>query len=345
MKKVLIVGSGLSGVCVAYQLVQHNVDVTVVDSGINHSSRIAAGMINPLVFRRMTKSWRVDEFMPYLKSFYTHLEKEFNQTFFHPIQIRRLFSNDHERELWLKKQEREDFQPYMNIVSDEDMNYSKVKNPFGSGRVKQSAFVDTSLFLDSAKQWLSTNATLLNETLDYSQLDGISYKGTTYDAIVFCEGYQLKENPFLKDLPLNQTKGQTLVVRANSIPEDESVNRKSFMLPMGNKLFKIGSTYEWHNNTLHITDEGRKLMLNNLSYLTDEVVEVINQEAGVRPTTSDRRPLIGSHSKIKGYYVFNGLGTKGYMLAPLLSLEFCEYLLNNKELDLEVDVKRCYPGR
>lgn len=345
MNNILVVGAGLSGTCVSYQLIKRGCNATVLDNGINHSSRIAAGMINPLVFRRMTKSWRLDEFMPYLNSFYKELEENFEQKFFQPVQIRRLFSNEHEKELWLKKQEREDFEPYMNKVTADDLSYNKVKNPFGSGRVKQSSFVNTALFLDSARNWLSKNAFLLTEALDYAQLDGKSYKGITYDAIVFCEGYQLKENPFFKDLPLNQTKGQTLVVKANSIPEDESVNRKSFMLPMGNKQFKIGSTYEWHNNTLHITEEGKNIMLENLSYLTDEKVEIIDQEAGVRPTTNDRRPLIGAHNEIDGYYVFNGLGTKGYMLAPLLSEEFCEYLLNNKELHEEVNVKRCYPGR
>ena len=46
-----------------------------IAKNVNFSSRIAAGIINPLVFRRMTKSWRVDDFIPFLKSHYKELEE------------------------------------------------------------------------------------------------------------------------------------------------------------------------------------------------------------------------------------------------------------------------------
>ena len=75
-KSMLIVGAGLSGICVSLQLLKRGCSVTLVDNQKNVSSRVAVGMINPLVFRRMTKSWRVDEFLPYLKTFYRELEKE-----------------------------------------------------------------------------------------------------------------------------------------------------------------------------------------------------------------------------------------------------------------------------
>ena len=73
--KFLIVGAGLSGITVAIQLIRKGANVTLIDNGINFSSHVAAGMINPFVFRRMTKSWRVDDFIPNLKAFYRGMEK------------------------------------------------------------------------------------------------------------------------------------------------------------------------------------------------------------------------------------------------------------------------------
>ena len=160
--------------------------------------------------------------------------------------------------------------------------------------------------------------------------------------MIFCQGYLNPNNIFFNDLPLDQTKGQTLTIKSNDLPNDISLNRKCFMLPKGEGVFKIGSTYEWNDPSTNITIESRQELLKNLSFIIDEEVEVLNQEAGVRPTTRDRRPLVGTHRIFKNYHIFNGLGAKGYMLAPLICEEFCDYLLNDKELDPEIDIKRYY---
>lgn len=341
-KNILIVGAGLAGISVATQLIKQEVKVTVVDNGTNFSSRIAAGMINPLVFRRMTKSWRVDDFIPYLKAFYNELEKETSSSFLHPVPIRRLFSSEQERDFWLKKEKREDFEPYMHKVTEDDMNFDQAKNPFGSGRLKETFYVEVNSFLTNMKAWISSKGTILQEDFDYDSLIATSYKGQQYDDIVFCLGYLNKACPLFGELPLDQTKGQTLTIKSQTLPENVSLNRKCFMLPKGNQTFKIGSTYEWSDPTTHITEESKIELLKNLAYVIDEEVEVINQEAGVRPTTRDRRPLIGTHQQHKHYHIFNGLGAKGYMLAPMISKEFVDYLLNGVNLDPEVDINRYY---
>ncbi|MBL4861835.1 MAG: FAD-binding oxidoreductase [Crocinitomicaceae bacterium] len=303
---------------------------------------MAAGMINPLVFRRMTKSWRVDELTPFLYAFYSEVEDLTNSSFFHPITIRRMFSSEQERELWLKKQELPGFAKYMTTITPDDTSYARAINNFGSGRVKKSAYVDTSIFLDAIKTWIHANGTILKTDFKYNDLDGSTYQGVHYDHIIFCEGYLGKANPWFGQLPLSQTKGETLTFRAMNVPEDESLNRKCFVLPLGKQTFKVGSTYVWNTSDVNITPEGRQHILDNLSYLIDAEVQVIDQAAGVRPTTSDRRPLIGTHETRKNYHIFNGLGTKGYMLAPLLSMEFVDYLLNDTPLDAEVNINRHY---
>ncbi|MBK7816373.1 MAG: FAD-binding oxidoreductase [Sphingobacteriaceae bacterium] len=69
---------------------------------------------------------------------------------------------------------------------------------------------------------------------------------------------------------------------------------------------------------------------------------VLEHKAGVRPSTLDRRPIIGQHPLHKNLFVFNGLGTKGVMLAPYFSKKFVHFYLNKEALDAEVDVKRFY---
>lgn len=340
VNRILVVGGGLSGTCIAYNLVKKGLNVTLIDSGVNRSSKVAAGMINPLVFRRMTKSWRVDEFMPYLHSFYTELEQATNRSFFHEIEIRRVFSSQQEREFWVSKQLREEFRAYMHTITDKDDDYNQVINPYGTGRVKKASYIDTGVFLDSMRSYLSQHASIIEAVFDYGKLGKTEYAGERFDHVVFCEGYQGVHNPFFNYLPLNQTQGETLLIRSETLPQDHSVNRKCFVLPLGNGTFKIGSTYKWHTPDPSPTVEGRETLLANLSYLTSEKVAVLSHEGGVRPTTEDRRPLIGTHSEFINYHIFNGLGTKGYMLAPLLAKEFVEYLINGEELNSEVNISR-----
>lgn len=344
-KQFLVVGAGLSGLCVAIQLLRKKQAVTIVDNGINHSSAVAAGLINPLVFRRMTKSWRVDEFIPYLKDFYPSIPNPTNQPLFNPITIRRFFSSEQERRMWINKQALPEFSLYMTTLNSADDNYNDTKNPFGSARVKQSGFVDTSAFLKVAKEHVFSSARVLKEEFDYTALEDGCYRGDQYDEVVFCEGYLGFKNPWFKNLPLNQTKGETLIIHAESLPENEALNRKCFVLPLGNKHFKIGSTYSWHNIDLIPSEEGREKILSNFRFLSDATVPVVDHEAGVRPTTFDRRPLLGTHPDQKNYHVFNGLGSKGYMIAPLLSKEFVDYLLEGRELHEEVKISRIYHGR
>ena len=201
-KEVLVVGSGLSGLCVAYQFFRKGCAVTIIDNGVNHSSSVAAGMINPLVFRRMTKSWRLDEFMEYLLPFYTELETLTQSTFYNQLEIRRLFSSEQERGFWMEKQSLPEFYPYMHLITAEDSSYNKTKNTYGSGRVKQSAFIDTAVFLSSFKSYLSNEIVVLQEIADYHSFKNGEYKNTSYDHIVFCEGYLGLNNPFFNYLPL-----------------------------------------------------------------------------------------------------------------------------------------------
>ena len=339
-RPTIVVGAGLAGLAVAVRLIEKSQPVVLFDNGVNHSSLIAAGMINPLVFRRMNRAWRIDDCIDAVHDFYKGLEAITDTSFFHPIVIRRMFSNEQERELWLEKQDLPEYAAYMAKTTSEDDTFDGAINNCGSGRVKSASYVKPSVFLETVKRYVSTHAEIRNESFEYDAISGSQYKDIEFERIVFSEGYRGKDNPFFDYLPLQQTKGETLIIKTDAIPENESVNRKCFILPMGDQQFKVGSTYDWDSRDLSITEVGKEEILAKVAYLTSETVEVVDQQAGVRPTSPDRRGMIGQHPEHKNLYIFNAMGTKGYLITPLLSQEFVSHLIDGTELDSEVNIER-----
>lgn len=338
----LIVGGGIAGLSLAFSMYERNIPFKLIDAKKNYSSIVAAGLINPIVFRRTTKSWRVDEFTPYLESFYKKIEALVGLNFFHPISIRRIFAHEQERNEWEKKQLQPEYSSYLNEISTEDNAFSNPKNNFGTGTIERAYYVSTVTFMEQAYRFLEENNFIQYEEVNYSDFDTTttSYKDEVYEKIFFCQGYTNAENPWFGSLPIQCTKGETLTVHSTQLPKDVSLNLKCFVLPIGNQEFKVGATYDWNSTDLSITEKGKEQLEAHLKTLTDAPYTIIDQKAGIRPTVLDRRPLLGKHSEFPNLILFNGLGTKGYMMAPLLANELLDHVFNNSPLDPEVNIQR-----
>ncbi len=340
--RILIVGAGLAGCSLAHHLRKRNVQVTLLHNGTNASSIIAAGIINPIVFRRTTLSWRVAELLPFAYSFYQELEELFGESFFHQVPIRRLFAHEQERTMWEEKQELPEFQSYLKSLSSEDLNFDSSLNTFGTGVVLNASVVQTRPFLEANWQFLEKEGVLQHHSFNYDQLhpETAAYRNETFDFIVFAEGKDGKHNPWFSYLPLSQTKGEVLTLKFKQLSTAESLNRKCFLMPFPNGTFKAGSTYVWETDNTIPTEEGKAQILQNLLSVTSEIPEVIEHEAGVRPTVTDRRPLLGKHPNFPKLVIANGLGTKGFMIAPLVMKELADHLLDGKDLHQESNIER-----
>ena len=71
----LIVGQGIAGSVMAITLIEKGYTVCVIDKpDLSLSSKIAAGIWNPVVFKRLVKSWLADDVVPELERFYLNFE-------------------------------------------------------------------------------------------------------------------------------------------------------------------------------------------------------------------------------------------------------------------------------
>jgi glycine oxidase len=344
-KKTIIVGGGIAGLCLAHHLEQGKIPFVIIDKGINHSSKVAAGIINPVVFRRMALSWRVAGFLPKAIHFYTKLEEKLKINFFHSITIRRAFAHQQEVDLWNEKIKQNSHKKYLQPIENNQFDY--LNQPFGSGEVKNCFWIDTHQLLNGLIAHYSNMQNYFIDEFNYEKIDLSNSKYSlsngekiNFERIIFCEGYHGLNNPYFNYLPLQATKGELLNIKSKSLPETESLNYKCFVLPIGNHVFKVGATYEWDSPNIEISEKAKNELEQHFNKLVNTDYEIIKHEAGVRPTVLDRRPLIGTHPKHNNLLIFNGLGAKGYLIAPKLAEEFVEYLFDGKELDPEIDIKR-----
>ena len=347
MKKHLIIGGGLAGVTLAWQLIKKGQEVLLIDNKQNKSSSIAAGMINPIVFRRVTKSWRVDEFLPVAKDFYKEVEVATGSQFFNSIKIRRFFSSDQEKNYWFQKQDDKSYSSYLSPEKRFKNEHTSPVNNLGSAIVKSAYRVNAQDFMKQTHNLFETNNCLNYESFDQTKLnlDTLVYNGKKYDSVVFCCGSDHGSTPYFNSVQIQHTKGQVLTIKATQMPEEETWNKKGFILPIGSNSFKVGATIERNTSDTRITAEGRNQLLEVIKGLYSGSHEITDHVAGIRPTVYDRRPVMGEHPEHKGIYIFNGLGTKGYLMAPLLAQEMVGFMIEAKDLHEEVQLSRFYKNK
>ena len=158
-KKFLIVGGGLAGITLSHLLLQRNQQVTLIDDGLNASTKIAAGMVNPIVFRRTTLSWRATEFLTYSWDFYKSLEKQLNTSFAEPLLIKRIFPSVNEKEEWQKKQLLPAYQNHL-------VNIESVNKEQNFGIVRSGYFVHAEKFYIENQRHFEKRGILIKETFD-----------------------------------------------------------------------------------------------------------------------------------------------------------------------------------
>jgi glycine/D-amino acid oxidase-like deaminating enzyme len=145
----------------------------------------------------------------------------------------------------------------------------------------------------------------------------------------------------LKELKFKPAKGEVLTIYCKELKIKSIINKDFFILPLQQpNYFKVGATYNWTDLSDNTSSEARNYLTEKIKLLIPFTFEIVKQEAGVRPATIDRRPLIGFHQTHKNLGVFNGFGTKAVMLAPYFSKHFCDYMENKTELFYDVDIKR-----
>ena len=343
MTDYIIVGCGLAGIAFAETALAAGKSVIVFDDHSHQSSVVAAGVYNPVILKRFSALQHAKEQLDLLDTFYKRLESRLGVCVNHPMPILRRFFSVEEQNNWFAASDKAGLSAFLStdLVKTK---YPNVRSPFDFGQVRRTGYVDTTLLILQYKRYLESIEAYRAESFDYAALvcdpTSVRYHSLSARHIVFAEGFGIRQNPYFGELPLNGTKGEVLVIRAPMLRIDAILKGNVFVLPLGSDRFKIGATYNWDDKTTLTTREARAELQQKLSELLDCEYEIVDQQAGIRPTVKDRKALLGTHKEWNRLHVLNGLGTRGVMLGPYCAQILFDHIERAAPIPPALDIAR-----
>ena len=343
MLDYIIVGSGLAGIAFCETAFENNKTFVVINDDSQNSSKVAAGLYNPVILKRFSQVWHATQQLTILNHYYTNLEHKLNCKLDYKLPIHRKLFSIEEQNNWFTATDNLHLSEFLSsklIIAKKPF----IDSIFGFGEVLKTGFIDTKVLITEYTNLLKNQKIYINETFNHSNLiireDLIEYNNIKARHIIFAEGFGNLTNIFFNYLPIDGTKGELLIIKAPNLDLNEIINSSIYVIPVGQHLFKVGATYNWDDKTNLPTENGKSEIIENLKKLISCNFDIIEHRAGVRPTVKDRRPLIGTHPKHKILHIFNGLGTRGIMIAPELAPILYNHIENNIPLDDYIDIKR-----
>jgi glycine oxidase len=341
---ILIVGQGLAGSLLAWEFEKAGIDFEIADQGhALASSRIGAGIINPITGQRIVKSWRVDELLAPALAVYREMEAALGVALMRPMRVRRFFHDERERRIFAEKRARGELAPY--VAADEVGGSAGAVDAEGFW-IERAAHVDTARLIAAMRARLMAAGRLREERVE------IAAVRRRYDVVILCAGVFAGrgavhgENEEAGEdfgfASLRPAKGETLTVETTSdeLAPDVILNAGHWLLPLGKGRARIGATFEPGVVDLAPTAVARAALENSAARFLPGGFSVVAQESGLRMTSADKHPVVGRSLADPRVGIFNGLGSKGALLAPGLARQWVNHLTEAVPFDPAVDVKR-----
>ncbi|MBL4663325.1 MAG: FAD-binding oxidoreductase [Flavobacteriaceae bacterium] len=355
MKEVdyIVVGLGIAGLAFCERLRQEGKSFVVFEASFTCATKTAGGVVNPVVLKRFTPIWNLSQFHAEAYPFYHQISKRLEVDFLQNVSLQRVFNNVKEQNDWLVASDKTNLATFLSSELIKNDN-PFIEAPFGFGKVNEVFKIDTLLLIEAYSEDLLRKEQLISEKFDYelikldqgvsSETDvneshSIQYKNYKAGKIIFSEGAAAVNNPYFNIDCLIPKKGEYIVFKAPQLRLKSILKGSIFIIPLRNDLYKAGATFDHDSRTPEITMEGETQLVASVRKLIHCPFEIVDQMAGMRPTVKDRRPLLGSIAH-KQLLFFNGLGTRGLGMAPLLSKQLYDFVEGQTPLPDDVNIQR-----
>jgi hypothetical protein len=198
---VLIIGQGLAGSLLAWELIQRGLQVQIIDRGHQGSaSAVAAGLFTPVTGKRFVLTWKAEELLARLVDFYPALERVLDVSIFHSRDTLRIFLSEEEQALWMEKRDQLTLAPYRGADFGPGERAMPVHHPWGGFELRGSGWVDLDGMVRAMRKVFLKRGILIEREVDPMELPEA-------ERVIFCEGYRSAMNPWFKHLPFRNAHG------------------------------------------------------------------------------------------------------------------------------------------
>ena len=340
--KYLIIGQGLAGSWMSYQLDKAGISYKIVnDETIQSASSVASGVINPVTGRRIVQTWMIETLLPFAVNAYREIQTQLNITIIQEAPVVLLHPSEQMLESFNYRMQHEN----VYLIQQDPTAWTPYFNTqYGVGGIIECYWLDVNKMLEAWKAFLISNDHYINAHFNMNEVvlheNKVQWKNITADKIIFCDGIASMQNPYFKTLPFAPNKGEALIIKVPGLPKSNIYKKNISIIPWKDDLFWVGSNYEWTYNDSLPTSSFKEKMVESLEQFLKLPYEIVDHIAGIRPTNTQRRPFVGVHPSQPQLAICNGMGTKGCSLAPYFTAQLLEHLEQGAMLDPEASIER-----
>jgi glycine/D-amino acid oxidase-like deaminating enzyme len=340
----LIVGQGICGTMLSWFLHKEGKSFLVIDENKETtSSKVAAGLINPITGRRYVTTWMIEELMAFAKLTYNDLGTYLDQPLIQEKDAIDFFTSPQMRDAFVNRITEDD--TYLHAFPDQNHFNQFFNYDFGCGQVRPAYIVNLAGLLPAWREELQKKKAILNEPFNNEELNirqhGIRYGDISAQKIIFCDGIASINNPWFQLLPFSANKGEALIIYCEPLTNEHIYKKGLILAPLSEKdMYWAGSNYQWEFEDDKPSEKFYQQTVQHLKNWLKVPFEVIAHRAAVRPATVERRPFVGLHPHQPAVGILNGMGTKGTSLAPFFANQLAQHLVHGFPITPEADVHR-----
>jgi glycine/D-amino acid oxidase-like deaminating enzyme len=345
----LIVGQGLAGTCLAWELLGRGATVIVIDPGESMSaSKISAGLLNPIIGRNYNVSWRFRECFVAAEKFYRAREEDLGVSFFRELPLVRMFREEHEREVFEKKRAAGLYDGLLSAPAPDPLLPAGMVAEFGGFEIARAGSVETALFLEASRRRFAELGCLIEAECKPGDIDpdlmNVRCRGVEACRLVMCVGHRGAQSQCFAWVPYRPAKGEILDIEIEGFDDRRIFNKGNWLFPASDGRWRTGTTYSWETLDTEPTAPAREVIEERLRAMLPGVgFSVVAHRAAVRPIVHGRKPVLGCHPSQPRLVLFNGLSSKGALQAPWCAAQLAAHLLDGAPLDPEVDLAMRFP--
>ena len=355
----VILGGGVAGVTLAWQLFERNRSFVLVDPpGGGGASAVAAGLVTPLTGKRIAATFAFEEAYPICDRFYRRVEVYLQRRLWYVSGSARVCGDAHELE-WLRGRLAE-FPAIDTVWLSRDWFDPHWRGFAGGFYMPQAARLDVPSYLSASREFFAARGAFRGGEVDLGEDvelrgDGLHIARLALQSghVVSCRGAADRLEPLFAAAQFRPAQGDILRLRFAEPLEAMTLHAGWWLTPLEagrdsplatprptSRDWLLGSTYQWRPLDNLPSPLGRESLLERLGRHLSLRPEVLEHRVGIRPSSLDHRPLVGVHPEHPRLSLLNGLGAKGCYLAPWCAARLADHLFEGRALPAAIQWPR-----